>query len=575
VVFNLFFFIAFFIAFLLPNHYYPWGSFYLEFSAFVALFSVLLKISSKYDSVNVPRVLILLFFVSLLPLLQLLISKINFFGDAISVFFYLSSFALCLMVANFIAGENVKSKAVELIALSVLVIGIISVWLALIQSLQLFSSPLIHNLPPHARPYANLAQPNNYSTLIWLSIFSLYYLHEKKWIGRVGSLICGFFLVSGAALAQSRTSFVLLFVLIVVVLGHYVIFRSWKADRLRFVILASSAYFFSGWAWPHINRFLFSDGVKSARLHLTDIRIDMWSSFWTAILEKPWFGYGFGQVSHAQVAVAESYPIVGMTQYTHNLFLDLLVWIGIPLGLLIFFLISLFWIKLLLVSDSKKGFYSLSTFSAILVHSLLEYPHAYSYFLLISGFFIGVSLFDVISLDRISPFLRPLINKFLRFWRHLAISVNIPPWVLGICILIYGSFLTLAWLDYRVLEEDHRLLRFEAASIGTLKADKKAPDVFLFNQLRAFIWVARTHEFVYLQEGEAELIENVARRYPMPMPIYKLAQLRVQQSRIEDAYRELLIIKHLHGDETYEASRENLANWIDAKVESSIAESPN
>ncbi len=570
VVLNFIFFMAFFIAFLLPNHYYPWGSFYLEFSAFVALFAVLLKILSKFEFVGVPRVLVLLFFISFLPLLQVATNNIDFFGDAVSVFFYFSSFSLCLMASNFIETGSVKSRAVESIALSVLMIGVVSVWLALIQSLQLFSSLLIHDLPPYARPYANLAQPNNYSTLIWLAVFSLYYLYEKKCIGRAGGLVCGFFLIAGAALAQSRTSFVLLFVLLFVALGHYVIFRSWKADRLRFVVLAGLAYFISGWAWPHINRFLFSDGVKSTRLHLTDIRIDMWSSFWTAILEKPWFGYGFGQVSHAQVAVAESYPVVGMTQYTHNLFLDLLVWAGIPLGLLIFCLISFFWIKLLLVSDSKKGFYSLSAFSAILVHSLLEYPHAYSYFLLISGFFIGVSLFDVIHLDRISNFLHPLINKFLKIWRHLEKSVNFPRWVLGICILVYGSFLTLAWIDYRVLEEDHRLLRFEAASIGTLKADKKAPDVFLFDQLRSFIWVARTHEFVNLEEGDAELIENVARRYPLPMPIYKLAQLRVQQGRIEDAYRELLLIKHLHGDETYEASRANLANWIDSKAENPI-----
>jgi O-antigen ligase len=562
VVYNFIFFIAFFIAFLLPNHYYPWGSFYLEFAAFFALFPVLINIFVKRKFVNLNYLLIFLFLISFLPLIQFFENKIIFFGDAISSFLYFCCFVLCLIVSSNLVGVNKKSRAVESIAFSVLVIGIVSVWLALVQSLQLFSSLYIHDLPIHARPYANLGQPNNYSTLIWLAIFSVYYLYEKKYIGRIGSFVCGSFLVFGAALAQSRTSFVLIFVLILVVLGHYVIFKSWKINRLYFVALAGSTYFFFGWTWPQINEILFFGDAKSPRVSLTDVRIDMWSSFWVAIFEKPWFGYGFGQVSHAQVAVSESYPVVGMTQYTHNLFLDLLVWSGIPLGLLIFLLISFFWIKILLVSDSKKGFYSLSVFSAILVHSLLEYPHAYSYFLLISGFFIGVSLFDVINLDRISNLLHPLINKFLRTWGNLEKSVNVPQWVLGMCILTYGSFLTLAWIDYRVLEEDYRLLRFEAASIGTLKAEKKAPDVFLFDQLRAFTWVARTHEFVNLDEGEIELIENVARRYPLPMPIYKLAQLRVQQSRVEEAHRELLIIKYLHGDETYEASRKNLANWI-------------
>jgi O-antigen ligase len=557
---------AIFIAFLLPNHYYPWGSFYLEFSAFFALFSVLVYILSKFEPVRVPRVFVIIFFVSFFPLFQVAINKINFFGDAVSVFFYLGSFALCLMASNLIGGESLKSRAVESIAFSVLIIGIVSVWMALVQSLQLFSSLLIHDLPLYARPYANLAQPNNYSTLIWLSVFSLYYLYEKKYIRRVVALICGLFLVSGAALAQSRTSFVLLFVLLAVALGHFLIFSSWKVDRLRFVVLAGFGYSTFSWAWPKINEFLFSEGVKSTRLHLTDIRIDMWSSFWTAILEKPWFGYGWGQVPHAQVSVAESYPVVGMTQYTHNLLLDLMVWAGGPAGLLIFLIIGLFWLKILLISDGKKGFYSLSAFSAVLVHSLLEYPHAYSYFLLICGFFIGISIFDSIRLDCISSSFRSSITKFLKGWRHLEQGVKIPRWVLSICVVTYGSFLTLSWIDYRALEEDYRLLRFEAAAIGTLKADKKAPDVFLFDQLRAFIWVARTHEFVNLQEGEARLIENVARRYPLPMPIYKLAQLRIQQGQIESAHHELLLIKHLYGDEVYAESMQNLKSWIDNKA---------
>jgi len=565
MVFNFIFFIAFFIAFLLPNHYYPWGSFYLEFSAFAALFSILLKDFSNLNSVSVPRFFILLFFISLLPIFQFIFNETIFFGDAVSFFLYLSGFALCLTVSNNAAGAGAKSRTIEAIALSMLVVGIVSVWLALIQSLQLFSSPLIHNLPPGARPYANLAQPNNYSTLIWLAFFSLYFLYEKGHIGRSGTLVSGFFLIFGAAIAQSRTSFVLIFVLFFVVLGHYVFFKNWKIARLRLVVLAGSAYLFSGWAWLQLNGFLFVGSAKSSRLNLTGIRLDMWSSFWTAVLEKPWFGYGFGQIPQAQVAVAESYPVSGMTEYAHNLLLDLLIWAGIPLGFLIFSLISLFWVKLVLASDSKKGFYSMASFSAILVHALLEYSHAYSYFLLLAAFFIGISLFDAISMDRISPVCHPLANKFKNFWHPLAKVVKVPLWGFGICIVLYGFFLATAWSDYRVLEEDHRLLRFEMASIGTLKADQKAPDVFLFDQLRAFIWVARTSDFADLDDKEEALVEKIARRYPVPMPIYKLAQLRFYQGRIDDAYHELLLIKYLHGDELYEASQKDLAKWIDEK----------
>jgi hypothetical protein len=67
MVFNFIFFTAFFIAFLLPNHYYPWGSFYLEFSAFFALFSALLKVFVNFYSVGIPRFLILFFLFRYFP----------------------------------------------------------------------------------------------------------------------------------------------------------------------------------------------------------------------------------------------------------------------------------------------------------------------------------------------------------------------------------------------------------------------------------------------------------------------------------------------------------------------------
>ncbi|MBZ0333192.1 PglL family O-oligosaccharyltransferase [Marinobacter sp. AL4B] len=409
-------------------------------------------------------------------------------------------------------------------------------------------------MPAGARPYANLAQPNNFSSLIWLSLFSLYYIYERNRIGLIGLLFGGIFLVSGAALAQSRTSWVVFSVLIVVALIHWVMFRRYKWERFVFLLLSVVAFYFVSLALIITKSFLFGDGGQVLRTGFGDIRTDMWMSFLVAIIERPWIGYGWGQVSLAQLAVENMYPAVGLTQYSHNLFLDLLIWNGIPLGLTLFVLLNLLWGKLFFVASSSKGFYSLCCFSVILIHGLLEYPHAYSYFLLLAGFFIGISARDRIDSGQL---------RFAdRRWHALISCLNgwvekcfkVPKHVSGVFVFLFSGILAISWWDYRVLEEDHRLLRFEIASIGTLKAERKAPDVVIFDQLQSFIWVARTQSFNALTANERGKIENVARRYALPMPLYKLAKLSMAENDPEKAAKALKTISYLHGGEAYSSA---------------------
>ena len=554
MIFYLSFSLLFFFSFLLPNHYSPWMSFYLEFSAFSSLFIFSLYIAFLGFALRLNKFFILLLVYSALPILQYFFFEGWFFGDALLLMFFLVAFSSSVIFSYSVNLNSSEDRLSEYIAGLLVFVGAVSVWLSMIQWFGLWVSIWVHDVPFGARPNGNLAQPNNYSSLIWLSLFSLYYLYERKRIGAFGLIFAGLFLIGGAALAQSRTSWVVLGVLVVVAVIHWAIFRRWRWQRLALPLAATVAFYVLGFLLIGLKGFLFGEGGQGLRTGFTDIRTDMWMAFIHAILERPWFGYGWGQVSLAQLAVAEMYPAVGLTQYSHNLFLDLLIWNGIPLGLVFIALICFFWLRIFFVASSAKGFYSLCCFSVLLVHSLLEYPHAYSYFLLLAGFFIGISVCDPINTNTF----RFAGKRWLSFVSLLNVAVaktvRVPRVALYVVVVLFAAALVISWLDYRKLEEDHRLLRFEVASIGTLKAEQKAPDVIFFDQLQSFTWLARTKQFEDLTADEQERVEKVAARYALPMPLFKLAQLRLAQNRPEEAEQTLKTIKHLHGEDTYNAA---------------------
>ena len=73
-----------------------------------------------------------------------------------------------------------------------------------------------------------------------------------------------------------------------------------------------------------------------------------------AIAEEPWHGYGWNQTTAAQFRVVDSIHNKEWVTSAHNLILDIFVWCGIPLGLLIVSYFVYLYVKLLLVLVTWK-----------------------------------------------------------------------------------------------------------------------------------------------------------------------------------------------------------------------------
>ncbi len=123
-------------------------------------------------------------------------------------------------------------------------------------------------------------------------------------------------------------------------------------------------------------------------------RIEMWKHMYYAIMQHPWFGYGWFQTTTAQLEGVLLFKNEGNHSSAHNFMIDLVLWVGIPFAVLIIGY-SLYLIKLVFLSiQGLPQLYLFMMVACILVHAQLEYPLYYSYFLFPLGFFIGVLLIE-------------------------------------------------------------------------------------------------------------------------------------------------------------------------------------
>ena len=66
---------------------------------------------------------------------------------------------------------------------------------------------------------------------------------------------------------------------------------------------------------------------------LLNSRDVIWQLVWDAVTRQPIWGYGWGQTIVATLNVAPDHPpLTSITDHSHNLFLDLLLWNGLILG---------------------------------------------------------------------------------------------------------------------------------------------------------------------------------------------------------------------------------------------------
>jgi hypothetical protein len=174
---------------------------------------------------------------------------------------------------------------------------------------------------------------------------------------------------------------------------------------------------------------------------------------------------------------------------------------------------------------------------------MLEFPFAYAYFLVPVMFAVGA--------------LEGAVGA------KPAFSLGVKPAL----ALVFVTTGVMAWsvVEYIAIEEDFRIVRFEALRIGTTPASYQRPHVVLLTQLDALLHGGRIVPKPGMSAEEVELARKVALRFPWPATQNRYAQSLALNGNPDEAIRQLRVMRALHGEKTYAQIKEGWVNLANEK----------
>jgi O-antigen ligase len=489
------------ISWLLPNHYRPWLAFHLDaWTSICLLIAGYAVFWCAAKPMILHRIALFAALWMLIPLLQFSFGLIHVAGVAWISSAYIAGFYLALLLGAQWE-TNAPKQPVNGLFLAIGVASVISVGLQLQQWLQIEGLELWKMGGGAERPYANFGQPNQLGTLLLWGLLATAWGWLRGQVNARLAIVMAAFVLFGLALTGSRTAW---FGTSLVVVAGWLWRRLWPNARTPWVVTSLALYFVVCVVIQADLRSLLIGDAALPSEYLNPMsgqqRLIAWSAFADALLQRPWFGYGWSQVVSAQLAVATEHPTLnGVFTSTHNLFLDLLIWCGIPLGLLIALaLVAWLWRKLKAIRSAEDVI--LVMFLVVVAnHAMLELPLHYAYFLLPVGLVMGVLNS---RMGEVTVFVLP---------RWLSAGI----WMGATLLLV------LIIRDYSRIEPSHENFRMQQMRIKVAHID--APDVLMLTQWREFIEVGRTEPTANMSASDIDRIRTVVNLFGGALFIHKLA----------------------------------------------------
>jgi len=463
--------------------------------------------------------------VAVIPLLQLAAGQIVFVSDAVLASLFIVGFGLAIVAGASLTGPR-RTEVLDGLCAVFIVAGAISTGMALWQWLQLGSSLYVADLRPGGRPFANLAQPNHLSTLLGMAVAAVLRGSEVRRIrGWVAAVAIAWF-AFGMLMAQSRTGW--LFVAVVAI-AWFVLRRRAGLRLPGPAVLAGVLLFALGvLCWARLGDALLLHNVALEDRMTSSGRTLIWPVLIDAARQAPWFGYGWNQVGMAQLATALAHPSADHW-YTdsHNLVLDLVLWTGVPLGLLLSALLAFWFVRQVRRCTDPDRWTLLLAISAVLLHAMVEYPHSYLYFLLPVGLMMGL----------------------LEGPPQASRTRGLPALSLGLPLA--GMLVMLVWVgvEYMRVEEAFRQFRFVHARIGVDKVSTAPiPEVLLLDAPREM------HRMMIIEPGpnwsaaDLRRLREVAERFPTVPVLFRYAQVAGLNGQPEEAARALGLVCKLNSE---------------------------
>jgi O-antigen ligase len=300
---------------------------------------------------------------------------------------------LIAMAAGFAGAALAHSHWVRVIAVAWFAAAALSTLIALAQyfgASETFAPWF--NIASAGEAFANLRQRNQFASLTMIGMASLFWLRAAGW-GRWPVVLAVCWLAIGNAATTSRTGLTELLLLGVLA----AIWPGERRERALLWVAALAAYLIAALALPALLDA--TTGVTGNRLWDRVVATDacssrraLWSNVLHLIAQKPWLGWGWGELDFGHYTTLYAQPrFCDILDNAHNLPLHLAVELGVPAALLICggVFAAMLRAKPLQEVDATRQM-AWTVLMVLAVHSLLEYPLWYGPFQIALGLCLGL-----------------------------------------------------------------------------------------------------------------------------------------------------------------------------------------
>ena len=536
-------------AWLAPNHYPPWTSFHSEAAGFGALilFSAA-RLAWPSPLVTVRAQWLALAFTALIGA-QFLAGQIAYRGDAYLSVLYVAGWAIAWWLGANSRGLHTRHDAFEWLAWTVVVASVLAVAIAHLQWLRMETviGVFAAERGPETRAYSNFGQPNHLASLMLMATAFALLLRVAGRIGPGGCAVLIAWFSWGLTLSESRSG-----LLSALCMGALAVAKGRSVTglpRARWVAAWLAVLVALAVAWPTINEAMHLQSPRGALAARDSARQVIWKQCVAGIAESPWVGYGVRQGMAGQKAGAAFVDGWQASDYAHDIVLDLMLWVGVPLGLLLAGAATWWLARMLLRTRGPVEVLLFGSILPLLVHSMFEYPFAYSYFLFPATWV--AALLSRMQRERIGTAPVRTARDALR-------------WRAAFGVVLFAAASAAVAREYFLAEEDYRVMRFEMRRVGRTPEGYDPPHLVLLTQLGEMLELGRIAPREHMPRAEIDRLREGSLRFGWANLQLVYAMALAMNGDPQQAGRELRLLRASYGDDAYAAARKL---WTDMRAQ--------
>lgn len=381
----------------LTSFYQEWWSALLGSLAAVAL----LTARASWERTEIPRIVQFPVALIVVVLLQVALGKMAYFDQALLYILYLLFAAFMMMLGAGLRACFGIEKLSVVLAYSLLIGAELSAMVGAIQHYH-WHTPLdsVVLMLTSSVLYGNLAQPNHFADYIALGLVSLGLLFQQRKLNVAYIFLLCIPLLFAMTLSGSRSTWLYLLM---------TTFLAWwfaRRDVALRPLLHYGVLLVAGFGLMHlIVQLSFMAGADSGTTSVQrllayngggdtghSIRLYLWHEALLMFSQFPMLGVGFGQFAwhhFEMLPLLQPRNITGLYNNAHNLVFQLAAEAGIA-GLLVLFVSLGIWFHGLRRAQSDAAhWWGYATLGVLGIHSLLEYPLWYAYFIAVAALLLG------------------------------------------------------------------------------------------------------------------------------------------------------------------------------------------